>query len=77
MGPSLMQRQCPVTPDSFPGSYSMLCPHSKLAIFYPRCPVAEFQEAYAGEGAKLLFQPVPERSQKDRIHGAGTNPMRF
>ena len=65
MGPSLIQRQCTVTPYGFPVAIHAL-PSFQTRYFYPRCPVAKFLKHVPREVAKLCFQPVPERSHKDQ-----------
>ena len=50
MGPSLIQRQCTVTPYGFPVVIHAL-PSFRARYFYPRCPVAKF------------FKHTPEKSR--------------
>lgn len=63
MGPSLVQRQCTVTPYGFPVAIRAL-PSFQTCYFYPRCPAAKFLKQMPREVARPLFQSVPERSHK-------------
>jgi len=65
MGPSLIQRQCPVTPVGFPVVVLVL-PSFTTPYFYSRVDRGQVLEAHSGEVRKLLFQPVPEGSHKDQ-----------
>ena len=74
MGPSLIQRQCTVTPYGFPVAIHAL-PSFQTRYFYPRCPVAKFLKHMPERSRSCAFSQC--RNEAAKINGAETSLMRF